>query len=733
MNNFKIQTFSSYILRTPVFPLLDYLHLLENYSEKALLEIYKNPFFNEALHIASFELKNEVDKWMEHPNTISQKKKEALAQSLLKYFARISSRCTPFGLFAGCSVGTFSDKTEIQLKNYIDFERFTQFDSQYWVALLQYFSKKKELIAHLVFYPNNSLYTVGNFYRYVEYKYVNTKREHSIAALRKSVLLENVVEKATLGIKINELIPFLIDDVSETEEALEFIYELIEMQFLVSHLDASLTENDEWKKIVETIKPIPDFEKEYSILKQLKQQIVLLDAKVVAEESSYSNCKALLKQIDVPFNEKMLFQTDLKVTSFKNKLNENNSKKVIQALYFLNGIQPKSENYNLELFKKAFLAKYETQELPLTFVLDTEIGIGYLQNNAANDSNSILEQFSFKQKTNAIQNEVWTAKDTILESKMQQFHLNSELKITLTEKDFPDFESNWNATPTTFSTLIELIKNGDQEQVVLTSSGNESATKLLGRFCNSDLEIHDLVKEIVAKETSFNSDKILAEIVHIPEARTGNILKRPVLREYEIPYLANQGVAKEKTIGVADLMVSIRNGSVYLRSKKWNKEVVPCLSNAHNFSNNSLPIYHFLCDLQAQNVKPIYSFDWGILKSHYTFFPQVVYKNVILSKANWSVTKKELDQFKTSGDSLLNDFTNWRTKRFIPKYVVWMQYDNSLLFDFEQLHCVELFLKSVVNYPKITLEEFLFTNDLVVKNDDGLGFVNQFILSFYKE
>jgi hypothetical protein len=85
------------------------------------------------------------------------------------------------------------------------------------------------------------------------------------------------------------------------------------------------------------------------------------------------------------------------------------------------------------------------------------------------------------------------------------------------------------------------------------------------------------------------------------------------------------------------------------------------------------------------------------------------------------------------GNQLFDSFSIWRKQRSIPRFVNWVYFDNSLLFDFEKEIGVQLFLKSVVNYTKITLEEFLFTDDSIVKNSNGEKFSNQFILSFYKE
>ena len=82
---------------------------------------------------------------------------------------------------------------------------------------------------------------------------------------------------------------------------------------------------------------------------------------------------------------------------------------------------------------------------------------------------------------------------------------------------------------------------------------------------------------------------------------------------------------------------------------------------------------------------------------------------------------------------LFSSFLTWRTKRNITRFVNWVQFDNTLLLDFDKLICIQLFLKSVQNQSKIVLEEFLFAKESVVTNSNNAAFTNQFILSFYKE
>ena len=734
MNNHQVLPFLHYVLRTPLFPLPFYFDLLENYSEEALLLQFENPYVREAIRMASPELLTALKKWKADPSSVSPKKRESLQLSLLKYIARISTRCTPFGLFAGCSVGKIASETNIILNSTENFSRFTQFDMQFWVALLREFAKREEVIPYLKYYPNNSIYALGDFYRYVEYNYVKTKREHSISALRKTKLLSDLVLKVTSGKTVDEMVCLLADDDSETAEALEYINQLIDFQFLVNELDATVTGSDEWARVFSIIDKIPNFKKESLLLQSIRTQFLVLDQTLVPYEKNYEAIKDLIQKIGVDHDEKYLFQTDLNTTASVNTLSTSSQKKVFQAVRFLNGIQKRKKSENHTSFIKAFTQRYESREMLLATVLDTETGIGYLQNSEMNDTHEILEQFSFKSKVQELVIQSWSSRDFIMEKKLGECIFKNEKVISLSENDFPDFDPTWNNAPATFSVMIEIALHQEKELLSIESSGDVSAAKLLGRFCNGNDAIYNLTDEIVIKEATYHSDKILAEIVHIPESRTGNILRRPVLRAYEIAYLANSGVNQDYTIDLSDLMISIRKNKIILRSKKHNKEVIPFLSNAHNYATKSLPIYHFLCDFQSQDIKPIYSFSWGILETHYDFFPRVDYNGVLLSKSKWRVSKTEITPFyKMDGNQLFEAFSIWRKQRSIPRLVNWAHFDNTLLLDFEKEIGIQLFLKSVVNHAKITLEEFLFTEESVVTNATGENFANQIILSFYKE
>lgn len=734
MSSSQIKPFQQYILRTPIFPVSFFRNIMENHCQEAIFLYLENKYVQEAIYLASPELFEALDKWKFNSLKITKKNKQALTLSLLKYLTRMSSRCTPFGLFASCTVGTIKKHTSIILQ-LEDYSRHTQFDMQFLAALLQDIASKDEIKPYLKYKPNTSVYLLGDFYRYIEYKYRNAKREHSISAIRKSDLLEFVVQQTKSGITFNEIVNLISEDESEREAAKQFLDELIKFQFLVSELDCAILDTNELERILIVLSKIKEYETNYNVLNEIRTQIINLDRKIVPDHYLYMNIQKLISNLGIKYDKKYLFQTDLYGGTSVNTLDENVPKKVLEGLKFLNGIQKKERNLNQASFIKAFTHRYEDREMPLTTVLDTETGIGYIQDHDSDDSHVILDELPFRAQLKDTVNEKWTSLEFILERKLQEVVLNAGNEVYLSEKDFPDFKSEWTDTPATFSVMIECMEEKGKELIFIKSSGGISAAQLIGRFCNGSTDINDLAKSITDKEKFFYSDQILAEIAHIPEARTGNILRRPPLRDFEIPYLSNTVLSEDHQIRIEDLMVSVKNGRIVLRSKKIDKEIIPCLSNAHNYSFKSLPVYHFLCDLQGQGLKPIFNFNWGALEAHYEYFPRLIYKDIILSRAKWKINRLEIDVFyyKTDWD-LLEAFTNWRKEKRIPALVNLVHLDNILLLDFEKEIGIKAFLKSIKNQKKtIVLTEFLFTGGSISRNEKEENFCNEIILSYYKE
>ncbi len=727
MNNFS--AFSTFVIRTPLFPVSYYTSLLENYSQEAVFETLHNTYLKNAIALASPELLEELEKYTNNPSQYSVDKVKQLEIALLKYIARISSRATPFGLFAGCNTGHFAKETDITLCNKENYSIPTQFDMQFWTHLLQELGKEIAVREKLLYVPNSSLYVIGSFYRYIEYKFVNKRREHTITAIRKNPFVTLILENCKTGKSIYELSSLLIDSEAEREEAISFIHELIDNQFLVSNLEATVTGDAEINRVLTLLEPISSLAIKTALLKEIGEQLLFLESNILSHTTISEEIRNKVAHLGVDFDKKYLLQTDLYIKTKTATLNHAITLKLQQTISFLERLQSKTLNANLEAFKKAFFNRYETREMPLAVVLDSEVGIGYLQGYRMNDSHPILDFFSIAKQNKSISTqEQWNKLDYLLE-KLLKISLENKKKILiLKEEDFKHFESNNFNLPPTFSAMIEVIQEADKETLVLDSLGNFSAAKLIGRFCNGEETINHLAKEIVTKEADLQPNSILAEIAHIPESRTGNILKRPVLRPYEIPYLANSILPKEQQIEIEDLTVSIINNTVVLKSKKLNKAIIPCLSNAHNYSNNALPIYQFLCDLQGQNTHPVYKFDWGFLPYHYNDFPRVVYKEVILAKAKWYV---HLDELKTV--DFRTNFKDWKTKKQIPRYVTIVSGDNTLLLDLEREICFEILQKTAKSNGKVLLEEFLFANDSIVKDEEGKKYANQFIVSFYRE
>ena len=738
MKNNPYDLLPNFILRTPIYSLTKYNALTSGKSitDEQLKNLCNDSIFIEAIYLASPALYSEMKKWAN--NEISNVEKvEKLKLSVIKYFSRMTSRCTPYGLFAGCSLGVFADETNIIIEQAQNHNRHTRLDMNYLVSLSQSLAKDDIIRNRINFFPNSSIYKLGDKIRYVEYYYQNGQRKHNIVAIDTSKYLEIILDKANYGSTINELMFLLIDDDITEEIAFEFVWDLIQNQILISELEPSVSGTEFILQIQNILNEKFSLEELQlpNTLNLIDKGLKNLDRKIGNDLENYFEIEKIITEMNVKFDNKHLFQTDLVTKTVSNKLDKKIIKSIKKAIVLLNKITRERHRSDIDSFKIAFYERYEEREMPLAFVLDIETGIGYGRHSQSSNISPLLDGLPILTKTNKSSYEVrWSKIIDFLYNKILDAIKNNVI-VKLNDKDFEGLEANWEDLPDTFSAMVDIILDNEDLKFKVTGCGGNSAANLIARFCHGDKELYNFTKQIVDIEKLINQDKIVAEIVHLPQARIGNILSRPILRDMEIPYLAKSILNKDKQIDINDLMISVNNDLLFLRSKKYNKEVIPKNTNVYNYTNNPLPIFQFLCDMQAEKVRSSLWMDLGFLSNRFKFIPRIEYENIILQSATWNLSDEDvlgLFEIKNDDEKLENYLKGFIEKFNFPDYIVLVEDDNELLINLRNLTCVKMFINAIKNKRTFQLQEFIFMNDeKLIKDVYGEQYTNQFIFSFY--
>ena len=718
--------FKFFICRTPYYPI--------NSLNGVAFEVkISHPQFQEAIYIASPVLYAELQKYLAGAIT-NTKEKQRIESALYRYISRMSTRCTPFGLFAGCSIGCVAgDKTNIILG---DYHRHTRMDMYFLCILSRELSKLSDIKHNIRYYPNTTLYQLGKKYRYVECQYVRYKRISQISAIDRSVYLDTILKMARKGIKINELLIYLKDKEIESDEALKFIEKLIDSQIIVSEIDPSITGDDFFSRIIYILEELHVKEPLISSLKEVREMTHHLDFNQ-HHIGLYKSIIQKIKKINITYEEKNLFQVDITRSVVKATLGKDIVNELRSTMIFLNKITISQKNETLSQFQRAFYNRYEDKEVPLMEALDPEFGIGYPLSGSKGNISPLLENFHTPIRLSQASEFQSNKLTPILLKKTIDAVKQNKSEIIFSEDDVKNFNTNWDdLTPTIYSMFKILKSENDNPLIHLSGFYGTCGANLFTRFSYTNKNITQFVNEITVREKELMPDVLFAEIAHFPDdSRAGNILFRPHIRDYEILYLANSDLPENRTIHMSDLFLSVRKGRIYLRSKKMNREIVPRLTNAHNYRKNAMPVYYFLCDIQIQYERESLSFDWGHLKNELSFLPRVRYKNTILSPATWKIRTEEMKNLFVlkDNDKLLDETQIWCKKYSFPSKMLLVDGDNELLVDWKDLRSIRALFSIIKKREMVSLKELLYDpENYVVKDESGNFYLNECIVAFYK-
>lgn len=747
MENYQAHT--NFVLRSPLLPFdgaLQSLLATTDPDEQAMLlfRICNERVVNDALFLASPVLHAQLEKRL-NGKEMPADEEEQLLVSLTRYFLRMSTRCTPFGMFAGCTLGEWGNENNIRLALPDAFNRHTRPDMDYLCQLAQNLAESPGIKENLLYFPNTSRYVFGHNIRFVDYYYQNQRRFHRLASAEYSEYIDRLFRCSKNGATLLDLALELTDDEINREEALEFLYELVDGKLLVSELDGNVTGQEMLERMTEVLRRLPFSETTGSKIRQLEQLRATLAGidRGTGPERSGSPYQAVLDIVDeigLPYDTSRLLQVDLAKPADVAILDTSILESAKKGISVLNRVSSgKNLQATLDQFKKDFTLRYETKAIPLLEALDVESGIGYNTSgqNVINPLIDNLPQF-------VEENEMFPRPDKVhlfLLQKLIAAHQEGRYEIVLTDSDLEGFqEPNWNNLPDSISALVQLIDTPDDSGKpvrLYLKNASGSSCKLLGRFTHLGPDFHAFTRSIAEAESKLNEDAVIAEIVHLPESRIGNILMRTHVRDYEIPYLAYSTLPPDRQIHLQDIMVSVEHNEVILYSHKLRKRILPVMSNAHNYSHKALPVYQFLCDLQYQNNRSGLYFSWGRTAGEFTFLPRLVYENIVLSRATWQISRKELKTILElkKGADILEVVQTWKNLLKMPDQVLVLQNDNELFVDFNNYLCVQSFLHEVRKNGSGSMQiaEFLYPDKTTLIRDNvGQSYSNELIVILSK-
>ena len=703
----------------------------------SLEETVTSPSFRDAVYVASPVLEAAIDGWRKDPDGERGLRAE---QSLVAYLMRAAARPTPFGLFAGCTTGTVSEHTCLRLPGQDRYRRHTRLDMDYLWRLAVAVAEDPALRAGLTYRPNTSLYERGDRLLLLAAGQGPGGRSYQLVAVEKTPYLLETLQRARDGAHLGDLVTALSSEEITVEEAREYLAELIASQLLVPASRPKLTGPPPAGVLAAVLARQDATRSLAARLDAVNAQLAGIDADGPgADPQRYRDAARLLGNAPAVPDESRFVQVDLTKPAPGVTLGTGVLSELLHGAEILHAFTRPGPEELLRHFRERFAERYETREMPLAEVLDEENGIGFGRRGAPGAETAPLLA-GLPLRLYHQQPGVWRRQDTFLLGRLCRALAEGGREITISAADAaairegatPPLPGSCEALAAVAAESEEAVERGEF-QVMLHSVSGPPGVRTLGRFCHADAGLHEFVRAHLRAEEAIRPDCVFAEIVHVPEGRVGNILCRPVLRDWEIPYLGDSGAPASRQLPLPDLLISVHGDRIMLRSRRLGREVIPRLTTAHNYLRSGSSIYRFLCALQCQGVAPSVTWDWGPLSSA-PFLPRVVSGRVVLSRACWNLAEADLAAFREPrGSQLFAAVRRLQRRLGLPRYVALAEADNEMVADLDNVLSVEALAHQVRRQAQARLLE-LFPDpaQLCVSGPEG-RFTHQLIVPLITE
>jgi thiopeptide-type bacteriocin biosynthesis protein len=712
-----------FVARIPSLPKIVGDQILGSDNSDELIQWLDDPIFLESIYIASPALYSEVLK-VKTNTTKTAKKIRKLKKTIYKYVTRMSSRATPFGLFASCALGELGDVNKVIVNSKVKPVCKRRLDVNVILLLCEKITGTREIKGRCTFFTNNTFYIVNNTYRYINYHIAGQERAYQLQEIEPFELLEKIVQDAKLGTDYNGIVGVIMNAGYSVSEAENFIDELIDEQILVSNIYPPLNIDNQLDYLLRVLKSVDVddfFVSKISAIHMLLQNRNL-------ELSGYERIRDVLGSMISIDTMSVILHVDSFFSTNIIQLKKDWISSVLKNLSTLFLLSEQSSNSDLSDFITNFKKRFDQEIIPLSKALDPEYGIGYASKAGSKADRHLLLQ-GIKKPLSHVES---IPMNHLVKLNFKLYHRYLQQPSNVVYIETVDFEELGDSNrkivlPSHISVLGSVINpdSSDEPCFELISSTGPGISNLLGRFSSGDVNLSSKIRSYSSQEIS-NASVIFAEILHLPNGKAGNIISKPKHREYELPLVAMGTSDLKYQLPLDDIWIRIVNDEIVLISKSLKCRIIPRLDNAYNYVHGNLPHFKFLCDLQLHHHTIPFNWNWGPFEDK-IFLPRVIYKNIIVSRSRWRIQESDVGEVNLSDLEQRGKFF----KKFqLPKKFAIKEGDNELLVSFDNTTSIDIFVKELKSKKSLMLVEFIDVSEsaFVENSISGEPYTNEIVL-----
>jgi thiopeptide-type bacteriocin biosynthesis protein len=605
------------------------------------------------------------------------------AAKLLRYLIRMSTRPTPYGLFAGAGIARWGPGTTLSIGPARPRTR-TRPDMTWLLRLVFELEGRPEVRAELRYLANpRAVARAGRVFLPAPAPTADGAGGGPAVSVRATTVVTRALDLARTPIPHERLVAELAAMPGATRDKAEnLVNELWRQTLLLTDLRPPLTEASPAQYVDNRLAEVPAAAAETGQLAEALAAMAAWDSLPWGEAASAyrrlarlagggENSAAAPPQVDMalPLDGRDISRAVASEAARAAEL-------LLRLTPLPNGVP------HLAAYRGAFEARYGPErEVPLLELLDPEFGLGPPPAHF-HSGPSALEPRKAELRSQTLldlalsalrERRLITDLDDDILSRLQtctpaapRAPCSIDLSLFVVAKSAADLDA------------------GRYQIVIGPNLGATAAGRNLGRF--ADLLGGPALAgldDIAQAELAHAPDGLWAELVYLPARfRSANVAVRAHPRRYEIALGTTPGVAADRVIPLEQLVVGIRDGRFYVRWPQHGGEVIGCAG--HMLNNVGAPdACRFLDDLRRDGQAQLSSFDWGPA-FNLPVLPRVQAGRIVLSLARWRLGGQVIQELAPDrARAFPARLSEWRGRWQVPRYVYLSFADNRLLLDLE--------------------------------------------------